>query len=107
MTVVSAETWRAGIRRTYIVGGAQRADNLRMNVGRLDVAVEEHTQCLVDRTDELQPGEDRRGIDECVFKVAVARHELRLEVLGIGDIPEEAHVHPVVVRDVFELKSFE
>lgn len=78
-----------------------------MDVGRLQLSIQEHGECLVGGGEDLQPGDDGCRVDEGVLEVGVAGEELRLQVPRVGDALEKGDVDAVRGRHVLERDCLE
>lgn len=87
---------------THVVAGAEGEHGLSMDVGRLQLSIQEHGECLVGGSEDLQPRDDGGGVDEGVLEVGVARKQLRLQVPRVGDALEQGDVDAVRGRHVLE-----
>lgn len=82
-------------RVTHVVASTQRIDCLSVDIWRPQLAVDKDRQGLEDSSQNVQAGGDGAGVDEGIFKVGVAREQLRLQEACVGDVLEEGDVHAV------------
>lgn len=73
-----------------------------MDVGGFEPPIHENREGFVHSCKHVQPRDSDRRVDESIFKVGVARKELRLQETGVGHAPEEGNVDAVGCGHVLE-----